>query len=279
MSLSLNHVKTKVKFFKRPLFLGILTGIFFLSIGLFGIWQRFQILKEAEQREMSNIINLVEQNINHSLKNSYSVALSLALLIDDNGDVNNFDEVAPSLVDDNPFIDGVEMVPDGIIKLVYPYEENKSVIDYNILKDSTRNQEAYKAIELRKMYFAGPFELRQGGLAIIGRLPVFKKNKFWGFSAIIVKFDNLLQKAGITQLLGDKYNFQFSKIQNGSGEEELFFPKLENIDKSYSQTVILPDGDWKFYITPINQKGIFYCLVPINDLRAHTFYLSGVGNV
>jgi len=229
---------------------------------LFGIWQRFQILKEADQREMSNIINLVEQNINHSLKNSYSVALSLALLIDDNGVVNNFYEVAPALVDENPYIDGVEMVPHGIIKQVYPFEENKSVIDYNILKDTTRNAEAYKAIELRKMYFAGPFELRQGGLAIIGRLPVFIKNKFWGFSAIIVKFNNLLEKAGISHLVGDKYNFQFSKIYKDTGEEIFYFPKIKNIDKSYSQTVILPDGDWKFYISPVDQKGIFYTLFP-----------------
>jgi len=262
MNLTPKHVKKNVRFFKSPLVLGILTTVFFLTIGLYGIWQRYQILKEADQREMSNIIKLVEQNINHSLKNSYSVALSLALLIDDNGEVNNFDDVSPSLVDDNPYIDAVEMVPDGIIKKVYPYEENKSVIDYNILIDSTRNAEAFKAIALRKMYFAGPFELRQGGLAIIGRLPVFIKNKFWGFSAVIVKFDNLLDKAGIKQLTGDKYNFQFSKINKDSGEEVFYFPKIINFDKSYSQTVILPDGDWKFYISLINQKAIFFTLLP-----------------
>lgn len=255
-------LKIFTNFFKRPLVVAICTTIFFLSIGLFGLWQRYQILKESDTREMTNIVNLVEQNINHSLKNSYSVALSLALLIDDSGSVNNFYEVAPSLVDDNPFIDGVQMVPGGVIQQVYPFEENRSVIGYDILKDSKINAEAYKAIQLRKMYFAGPFELRQGGYAILGRLPVFIKNKFWGFSAIIIKFDNLLDKSGIFPLVGDKYNFQFSKIQKGTGEEIVYSPNKAELDRSYSQTVLLPDGDWKFYISPVNRKANFYMLLP-----------------
>lgn len=47
------------------------------------------------------------------------------------------------------------------------------------------------------MFFAGPFQLKQGGIAVIGRLPVYKNNKFWGFSAVIIKLETLLKQSGI----------------------------------------------------------------------------------
>ena len=117
---------------------------------------------------------------------------------------------------------------------MYPLEENKEALNYNILKDSTRNEEAYKAIESRRMFFAGPLELKQGGLAIIGRLPVFKKNEFWGFVAVIIDFDNLIDQSGLQDLSGDQYRFQFSKVNPVTKQEEFFLGENNISDKSYS---------------------------------------------
>jgi len=227
------------------------------------LWQRYQILLDDRQSEMSAIIDVAEQNIDQSLKYSYSAALSLALQIDEDGEIENFDKVAPQLVDNNPNIDAVEIVPDGIITAIYPYEENKDALNYNILKDSTRNGEAFKAIERKQMFFAGPLELKQGGLAIVGRLPVFKKNKFWGFVAVLIEFDNLIDQSGLEELAGDQYHFQFSKINPLTKNEEFFLRKDEKLDKSYSEELVLPDGGWKIYIIPVDPQKAFYTLIPV----------------
>ncbi len=230
------------------------------------LWQRYRILVETRQREMSTIIDLVEQNIDQSLKYSYSAALSLALQIDENGGIDNFEEVAAQLVDNNPNIDAIEIVPNGVITQIYPFEENKDAVGYNILADSTRSGEAIKAIEDRKMFFAGPLELKQGGLAVIGRLPVFIENEFWGFSAVIIDFDNLIKQSGINELASDKYSFQFSKINPLSGENEFFLNTELDLDQSYSETIILPDGDWKIYVIPNNPDQPFLTLIPVGIL-------------
>ncbi|MDX1543429.1 MAG: PAS domain S-box protein [Christiangramia sp.] len=248
---------------RKPFFLGLLAFLFLLVIGFFILWQRYQILEESRQTDMEGIIDVVEQNIEQSLKYSYSAAISLALQINKEGEIDNFDEVAPQLVDNNPNIDAIEIVPDGIITKVYPYEENKAAINYNILKDSTRNEEAYKAIELRRMYFGGPFELRQGGLAIVGRLPVFIKNEFWGFVAVIIGFDNLIDQSGIRELSGERFKFQFSKINPVIKKEEFFLKGVSGIDESYSEHITLPDGDWKIYIIPLDPHKPFYAVVPV----------------
>jgi len=267
-----NQNPTKLRAERRPVFIGVLVFALLLLVGVFILWQRYQILIDDRQSEMAGVIDLVEQNIDQSLKYSYSAALSLALQIDEEGEIANFDEVAPQLVDNNPNIDAIEIVPDGIITKVYPYEENKEAINYNILKDSTRNQEAFKAIEGKRMFFAGPFKLAQGGNAIVGRLPVFIQNEFWGFVAVIIHFDNLIDQSGIQELAGNDYQFQLSKVNPLTQKEEFFLAKDSDLDNSYSEEIVLPDGDWKIYIVPIDPNKPFSEIILFGVL---IFIISG----
>lgn len=250
----------------KPAVAGFISFISFLFLGFLLLFQRYQILDEGEQQEMSNILNLVENNIDQSLQNSYSVVLSLALLIDSNGLISNFDEFAPQLVERNPTIDAVQLVPKGVITHIYPIERNQEAMFLNILKDSTLSKEAHMAIDSRKMYFAGPLELKQGGKAVVGRLPVFIKNEFWGFSAVIIKLENLLKHAGISELVEDKFLFQFSKFDEPSRKEVFFLPETLDPDRSFSKAVVLPDGDWKFYIALRNTSDVLFLMLPVGIL-------------
>jgi len=49
---------------RKPFLVGLLSFAFLLFLGLFILWQRYHIIQESRQREMSGIINIVEQNIN-----------------------------------------------------------------------------------------------------------------------------------------------------------------------------------------------------------------------
>ena len=91
-------------------------------------------------------------------------------------------------------------------------------------------EEQFKAIERKQMFFAGPLELKQGGLAIVGRLPVFKKDEFWGFVAVLIDFENLIDQSGLEDLASDQYLFQFSR-KNPLTEKEEFFLKKDNLCK------------------------------------------------
>ncbi|MGA9326619.1 MAG: PAS domain S-box protein [Salegentibacter sp.] len=247
----------------KPPVAGFLAFLFFVLVGCFVLWQRLRIMEEEQQREMSNIANLVEENIELSLKNTYSAALTLALLIDNEGKISNFESVAPQLVERNSIIDAVELNPGGVITYVYPLEGNREALNYDILADSARNTEAYKAISEKKMFFAGPLRLKQGGVAVIGRLPVFKNGDFWGFSAVVIKLNDLLRQSGVYQLAGEKYDFQLSKCNPQTGKEIFFLPGSTNFKRAYAQDVVLPEGDWRFYIAPVDPQNIIYRLIPL----------------
>src|SRR5690606_33799818 len=113
----------------------------------------------------------------------------------------------------NPTLQAVQLAPNGVITKMYPVHGNEKAIGLDLFKDNGPNAiEARKAIRLKKIYFQGPLNLTQGGKGVVGRLPVYINNKFWGFSAIVIKFDQLLKIAGIENYSQEYYQFQFSKF-------------------------------------------------------------------
>ncbi|MHA6280064.1 PAS domain S-box protein [Salinimicrobium sp. CAU 1759] len=249
----------------KPVLAGFLVFLTVLLLGAFIYWQRYLILHEERGREMRGIIQVIDNNISQVLKSSYSAALSQALLIGDNGEIHDFEAKAKQLLQANPYLDAIQLVPNGVITHVYPLEENKAALNYNILKDETRNKEAFRAIREKKMYFAGPFELKQGGLAVVGRLPVFIENEFWGFSAVIIKFKNLLEYAGFNKLNSEEYKFQFSKVDPDTGDIAYFLDEDVSSD-AYSDEVLFTDGNWKIHIAPKNRYLPFLSLLPLGIL-------------
>ncbi|WP_324719596.1 PAS domain S-box protein [Salinimicrobium sp. HB62] len=249
----------------KPVLAGYLVFLIVLLLGAFIYWQRYRILHEERSREMRGIIQVIDNNISQVLKSSYSVALSQALLIGDNGEINDFEIKAKQLLEANPYLDAIQLVPNGVITHVYPMEENEAALNYNILQDETRNKEALRAIEENRMYFAGPFELKQGGLAVVGRLPVFIDEAFWGFSAVIIKFENFLKHAGFKELNSNDYKFQFSKVDPDTGNVTFFLDEDLSSD-AYSEEILFTDGDWKIHIAPENEFVPFLSLLPLGVL-------------
>jgi len=212
------------------------------------------MVKENERREMYNVLGVVRQNFEQVLKSSYTSALTMAMTINDEGKPEHFEQIAKQLLDNNPSVDAVQLVPDGVIKYVYPYEENKAVINYNILNSPQNRYEARKSIKSKLMFFAGPLKLKQGGIGVVGRLPVYKNNRFWGFSAVVIRLETLIRESGINTIDNTKYYFQFSKINPISYKEEFFLPEKEKFKHKPLLKVTIPDGEWNLYLISRNQN-------------------------
>ena len=261
------HNKFIKWFFKRPKITGLLLFLFLSCIVAFIVFQQNEITKEADKREMRSIVNKVRQNIEKSLKNCYTTTLTLALTIDDDGKPKDFETIAKKLIESNPNINTVQLVPNGIIKYVYPFKENKEALNLNILNNPYLKNDAIKSIATQKMYFAGPLKLKQGRFGIVGRFPVFQKNKFWGFSAVILSLDSLLESAGIKNIDTTKYYFQFSKYDFASQKEFFLLNKDNSFANNYSVSTTIPDSDWKIYLITKNPKNS----VPVKTVFAATF--------
>ena len=245
----------------RPKTSGFLIFLVF-SIGVvFLNTLRYQILKDSEQNEMNIILKNIHQNIEESLRTSYGTTVSLALCIDDNGIPQNFEEISRKLLESNPVVSAVELVPNGAIKYIYPLKGNEAALNLNILDSSTLQQEARKSIKTQQIYFAGPLKLKQGGTGIVGRIPVYNQNKFWGFTAVVIKFETLLNAAGINSLDQTKYYFQFSKVSPITNKEEFFLPIQGDFSKNQYVSYVMPQSDWKLYLIKKEKNGFLHIFI------------------
>tara|TARA_R110002072_G_scaffold303096_1_gene493283 strand:+ start:1851 stop:4778 length:2928 start_codon:yes stop_codon:yes gene_type:complete len=209
---------------------------------------------QNEAEESGKVLEIIEQNIQETIRDSYSVALTLALTVNQEGEVENFEKIAKKLLENHESVDVLELVPDGVIEYVYPLEGNESVIGYDIINDPKVNAEVIKAAELGTIYFAGPIDLKQGGRAVIGRLPIIIDDEIWGFSAVLIYLETLIEKSGLNQFPTDKYYFQLSKINPDTGKEDFFLPVNDNVKLTYYESVNFPEGDWKLYVTRVGNS-------------------------
>ncbi len=240
--------------FNRPKLLSV--TVFLIVSTLLGllIFQRYLLIKKNREKEAFELVHHAKDKLQEALAHSAAATKILAFIIDKNGRVNDFDSVAAQVLESGKDIDAIQLVPGGVIQYVYPAKGNEKVIGYNVLTDSTRNKEAYKAIEQKKLFFAGPFKLRQGGMGVVGRLPVYRQNKFWGFSAVVIKMETLYNIAGIDTAAKQGHYFQLSKINPDTKQEQFFLPQHKELAGAQSVSVEVPNGDWKISVNIIDNR-------------------------
>ena len=232
----------------KPKTIGFMFFFILVMAFSFTLLQQIRIINENKRNEMQSTLENLYQNIDKNLKSCYTTTLTLALTINDNGVPEDFNYISSQLLNSNKCISAVELVPDGIIKYIYPLKGHEKALNINLFTTPTISKEALKSIETKKMYFAGPLVLREGGLGIVGRLPVYKKNIFWGFSAVVIKLDTLLKISGINTIDTSRYAIQFSKINPNTNKEESFLPIKNDINKNQQIATKINDGNWTLYV-------------------------------
>jgi PAS domain S-box-containing protein len=136
------------------------------------------------------------------------------------------------------------------------------------LRDPKRRTEARAAIESKKLTLAGPFTLIQGGVAVIGRLPVFLveengKESFWGFTAVLIHLDELFQKANLDRLITSRYAYELFRINPDTGKNDVIARSVVAAGQTgkahaldpVQHHIEVPNGEWILSIAPIGGWG------------------------
>ncbi|MDR0315591.1 MAG: sensor domain-containing diguanylate cyclase [Treponema sp.] len=128
----------------------------------------------------------------------YKTQALSAIIIQGDGNLDDFDKIAPVIVDD-PVIQNVFAAPGGIISKVYPLEGNEMVVGMNLFSQGAGNSEAAAARDLGRLVLGGPFSTVQGMQVLTGRLPVYidtpsEKQRFWGLVSITLKFPQVIDE-------------------------------------------------------------------------------------
>ncbi|MCH7412259.1 ATP-binding protein [Belliella sp. R4-6] len=242
-------------FLKYPIVSGIMVFLLITGLQYFTV-KDYDLKLDKESQFVNAQLNLIEKKISDALSNSLSTTRVLEYIENTYGIDGDFETIASELIKENRFIDAIQLVEGGTIKYVYPLEGNQAVIGYNILDNPETRDEALLAIQKKQLYFAGSLALKQGGIGIVGRNPIFKNGEFWGFSAVIIKFDAILEIADINLDVESPFYVQISKIDPKSDREVFFLPQPDKSYTGFKNEVILKEGDWRLCVQLKESKAL-----------------------
>jgi len=230
----------------------IAVGIFILvlAVGFYGLGLN-QSLNDARQRAQMSALGIakarsLESRLSHILTSTRILALEVKR---NNGSIPDFDQYASEVISSLGGISNLQLAPNGIVTQIYPLKGSEKALGHNILRDDKRKEEARLAILEQRLSLAGPFELIQGGVAVIGRYPVFLdkgvESTFWGFCSVLIFLDELLKQTHLEGLIAEGYGYQLSRLDPDSGQEFVFLKSHDGLEGMRETIDInVPNATW-----------------------------------
>lgn len=180
------------------------------------------------------------------------IALAAHIQMTD-GRVEGFEEFAGRLIDLVPSITNLQLAPDGVVQHIHPLPGNEAAIGHELLVDRERSTEAFAAVESRRLTLAGPFELVQGGIAMVGRQPIYLPQAgnvegvdpdFWGFATVLINLDDFFGASRVSELLDDGYHYDIAKFDRDQDAFVSFRRSGESVDP-VKVDVSVANGTWQ----------------------------------
>lgn len=183
--------------------------------------------------------NQIEQNINRTMSFISSLRGFVISNLDSGITHKEFNTFAKEAQSPSNYIKNFSVAPNNIQAYVYPLEGNELTIDHDLANDdreSVRN-DVNLAMISGKIVLSGPYELRQGGLGMIVRNPIFKENEYWGVINVVVDVESII-KDSFNSI--DNQN-PFSQLSNSSG---VFWETPIKPKSTIKHTIHIGGNEW-----------------------------------
>ncbi|MGE9312411.1 PAS domain S-box protein [Niabella sp. CJ426] len=232
-----------------PLLISILAAIVVFIIALLIIEQRRNIKITQARFELATEMKRVNFMFNDFFSDMYSGLAAITRIIDDKGNVHNFDTAAKEVLANNSRLTSISLIPGGTIKYTYP-ATNHSALGKSILYAGSKEEAAgaLAAFKSKKIVIAGPFTNFSKRESIAARLPVVIGDKFWGFASALISLEDLLKTSNVKNSDSSKYGYSLSYLSYINGKE-CFFLGNKPADGPTTLEEQMSPINWKFYIT------------------------------
>ena len=118
----------------------------------------------------SSYASVIRNNVVQALSATYPLAAQIQM---QKGDISGFKELATEMLPFYPGASSFQLAPNGVVSHIVPLAGNEKALGHKLLKDPERDTEAVLTKQSSQLTLAGPFGLKQGGVAAAGRLPIF----------------------------------------------------------------------------------------------------------
>lgn len=262
-------------FYKNSKLTGFVVGLLVMCLVFALAYQREQLNKIKRAQQMDLFLENTVRDIQYSLQRCYHLALTQAMLINDQGEPENYEEFGKELLKNNSFIKAIQLAPDGVITHTYPQNPNKQATGINLLHYPHRGL-ALNSIKNKQYYFTGPFELIQGGEGIVVRLPVYIKDKFWGFSAIVINSQDFFENIGLSNPEDLPFDIDIQTVNPIKLEPIAVFHSLDYFEHKNAKSYHIKEGNWTIVVAEKKQSLFLEEQITLISIGLFFSILSGI---
>lgn len=239
---------------------------------LFGENQRLSIVEQ-----LSTIRARLEGELNTELMLARSIVTDVAT----NKDITEarFFQIAGNFMAASRHIRNIGLAKGTVLTYVYPVKGNEKAIGLDYTKVASQWPAVLRVIESGHTVVAGPLNLVQGGVGIIGRTPIFihpnvagadaGEETYFGLLSVVIDLPSLLGSAGL-DLKNEKLAIAMRGKDGLGMSGELFYGHERIFDSNpVLMEVTLPGGSWMMASVPVggwqtdSPKIIYYRLVAV----------------
>lgn len=239
------------------------TTLVFIFIFL-AVWCVIWIINQSQERReklkatytAESTVSRVESQLSKYLAESDL----MKQIVEKEYDIDNeqFDKLAELMQEDEDVIEARELAEDGVVSRIYLMEGNEAAMGLDTLQNPARKKEARLARLSGEYTIAGPYELVQGGTGALLFDPAYiteqnGEEKFWGFSILVMNWDNFIQEVELEKLEEAGYDYQIWKKDLYTGEKIVIDEsENSNLNNSLEVACSVPNDTWYFEIVPEN---------------------------
>ncbi|MBD5778476.1 CHASE domain-containing protein [Pelagicoccus sp. NFK12] len=228
--------------------------VIFAANTLRGILRSADLEKAVKLQEEAVLLeaNAIRYRLEAETLSSFYLITSLGAYISVNPDLSQeeFSRFASTIFEAKPGLVNIAAAPDLVIRYVYPMKGNEAALGLDYMKHPTQKLAALAVRDSGQPVIAGPLNLVQGGVAVIGRFPVYDESGFWGIVSTPIYLNQLLKDSG---LLDEQLSIEMAlRGKDGKGAEgDVFFGDPELFSgHSLLIPVQLFSGSWQIGVRP-----------------------------
>jgi len=225
------------------------------------VWKLEQRGLNAERMRIgalaSDHAHAIQAAMDRALSATYSIA---AMVRQGKGNVPDFEGVATEMLPWYPGVSSMALSPGGVVRRVAPLHGNEKSLGFEQLQDPEQGREARLARDTGKLTLAGPLQLVQGGLAVVGRLPIFLdaadgRPVFWGLTSVVIRFPQALSSVRLTQLTEGALDYSLWRINPDTGARQVIVSSSDTLVDPVERSLTVPNGQWMLGVAPHNGWG------------------------
>lgn len=212
----------------------------------------FQTQKRHAFETATQRARQLEQHLIQGVSSTYALA---ALVRQGHGQVAEFHSLATELLSQYPGVSALELAPRGVIRQIEPLAGNEAAVGLDLLDNNPHAPEALRAVEQRELTLAGPLKLKQGGVGLSARLPVFlndARQTFWGFTIALIRIEDYVGLAQLSDLPSLGYAYRLWRHAPGDGAEQTIASGGTSSESTpITVSFRVPNNQWYLSLEPL----------------------------